>query len=93
MFSAASLWEISIKFGLGRDDFTVDPRLLRRALRDNGYEEVSVKSSHALAVLSLPRLHKDPFDRILIAQSIVEEITLLTVDPIMVGYRGLVRQV
>jgi PIN domain nuclease of toxin-antitoxin system len=93
MFSAVSLWEISIKFGLGREDFTSDPRLLRRELRDHGYEEVPVTSSHALAVLDLPRLHKDPFDRILIAQSVVEDVVLLTADPIMARYKGLVRQV
>jgi PIN domain nuclease of toxin-antitoxin system len=93
IFSSASLWEISIKYGLGREDFTSDPRLLRRELRDNGYEEMPVTSSHVLAVLGLPRLHKDPFDRILIAQSIVEGITLLTADPIMARYAGLVRHV
>lgn len=93
MFSAASLWEISIKYGLGREDFASDPRLLRRELHENGYEELPVTSSHALAVLGLPRLHKDPFDRILIAQSIVEGITLLTADPVMARYAELVRQV
>jgi PIN domain nuclease of toxin-antitoxin system len=93
IFSAVSLWEVSIKFGLGRADFTSDPRLLRRALRDNGYDELPLTSSHALALLSLPRLHKDPFDRILIAQSVVEGITLLTADPIMAQHGGLVRQV
>jgi PIN domain nuclease of toxin-antitoxin system len=67
--------------------------LLRRELRDHGYEEVPVTSSHALAVLDLPRLHKDPFDRILIAQSVVEDVVLLTADPIMARYKGLVRQV
>ena len=56
VFSAASLWEISIKYGLGREDFTSDPRLLRRELLDNGYEEMPVMSSHVLALLGLPRL-------------------------------------
>jgi len=93
LFSAASLWEIAIKYGLGREDFTADPRLLRREMQDNGYKEVTVTSSHVLAVLGLPRLHRDPFDRILIAQSIVEGITLLTADPAMARYAGLVRQV
>lgn len=93
MFSAVSLWEVSIKFGPGREDFTSDPRLLRRELRDNGYQEVPLTSAHALAVLDLPRLHKDPFDRILIAQSVVEGIALLTADPIVARYQGLVRQV
>lgn len=93
IFSAASLWEITIKLGLGRENFAADPRLLRRGLYDNGYTELTVTSAHALAVLGLPRLHKDPFDRILIAQSIVEGITLLTADPIMALYKGTVRQV
>ncbi len=93
MFSAVSIWEVSIKFGLGREDFTSDPRLLRRELLVNGYAEVPLTSVHALAVLDLPRLHKDPFDRILIAQSAAEGIVLLTADPIMARYQGLVRLV
>ena len=93
IFSAASLWEIAIKHALGRSDFTVDPRLLRRGLRDNGYMEIAVTSSHVLALLTLPRLHNDPFDRILIAQSNSEGIPLLTADPIVARYAGLVRQV
>lgn len=93
MFSAVSVWEVSLKYGLGRDDFNSDPRLLRRELRDNGYGEIPFTSDHALAVLALPRLHKDPFDRILIAQSAFEGIVLLTADPIMARYQGLVRQV
>jgi PIN domain nuclease of toxin-antitoxin system len=93
LFSAASMWEIGIKFALDRSDFTCDPRLLRRDLLDHGYAEIFVTSQHANAVLTLPRLHRDPFDRILIAQSIVEEIVLLTADPIVARYQGLVRQV
>lgn len=93
MFSAASIWEIGIKFALGRDDFRFDPRLLRRDLLDNGYAEIPIIGAHAAAVLALPRIHRDPFDRILIAQSIVEGIVLLTADPAMARYRGLVRQV
>jgi PIN domain nuclease of toxin-antitoxin system len=93
MFSAASLWEIGIKIALGRPDFDYDPRILRRDLVDNGYLEISVSAAHACAVLNLPRIHKDPFDRLLIAQSIVEDITLLTTDPVMAQYGGLVRQV
>ncbi|HEY8288158.1 MAG TPA: type II toxin-antitoxin system VapC family toxin, partial [Acetobacteraceae bacterium] len=72
LFSAASLWEIAIKRSLGRDDFRVDPRLLRRGLLDHGYGEVPVTSQHAVAIENLPPLHKDPFDRILVAQSLVE---------------------
>ena len=93
MFSAASMWEIGTKFALGRDDFTYDPRTLRRDLLNHGYAEIPVTSEHANAVLALPRIHRDPFDRILVAQSVVEGIVLLTADPIVARYQGLVRQV
>ncbi len=93
IFSAASLWEIAIKRGLGRDDFLIDGRLLRRGLLDNGYVELPICSEHALAIDTLPPLHKDPFDRILVAQAIVEGITLLTADPVMAQYPGPVRRV
>jgi PIN domain nuclease of toxin-antitoxin system len=93
MFSAASLWEIAIKRGLGRIDFQIDPRLLRRGLLDNGYSELPIGSDHALATDGLPRLHKDPFDRILIAQAMVEGITLLTGDPLVAQYSGPIRRV
>jgi PIN domain nuclease of toxin-antitoxin system len=92
-FSAASLWEITIKRGLGRDDFQVDPGLLRRGLLDNGYDELAITSEHAIAVDLLPPIHKDPFDRMLIAQSTVEGITLLTADPLVARYPGSVRRV
>ncbi|NRP73301.1 hypothetical protein ILFOPFJJ_04200 [Ensifer psoraleae] len=91
-FSAASLWEIAIKRGLGRPDFEADPRLLRRGL-DNGYEELPVSSAHAVEIDQLPPIHKDPFDRILIAQSIVEGVTLLTADEIVGKYPGPIRLV
>lgn len=87
-FSAASLWEITIKSGLERADFKVDPRVMRRGLLDNGYSELVVTSEHAVAVFSLPPIHKDPFDRILVAQAIVEGITLLTTDAILQQYPG-----
>lgn len=93
LFSAASLWEIAIKRGLGRDDFRVEPRLLRRGLLDNGYCELAITSEHAVAVDSLPPIHKDPFDRILLAQAQVEGITLLTDDAAMSAYPGPVRKV
>ena len=86
VFSAASLWEIAIKQTIGRDDFRVDARLLRRGLMDNGYQELQVTGAHALAVESLPPLHKDPFDRMLLAQAQVEAMTLVTVDIIVAKY-------
>jgi PIN domain nuclease of toxin-antitoxin system len=92
-FSSASLWEVSIKRGLGRDDFRVDPRLLRRGLLDNGYSELPITSEHAVSIDGLSPIHKDPFDRILVAQSIVEGITLLTADPLVAQYSGPIRKV
>lgn len=91
MFSAASLWEIAIKRGLGRADFQVDARVLRRGLLDNGYLELSITSEHAVFIDSLPAIHKDPFDRILIAQATVEGITLLTADALIAQYPGPIR--
>ena len=93
IFSAASLWEIVIKRRLGRDDFRVDPRLLRRGLLDNSYSELPVTSVHAVAVDSLLPIHKDPFDRILVAQAMVEGLALLTADPVVARYKGPVRKV
>jgi PIN domain nuclease of toxin-antitoxin system len=93
LFSAASLWEVAIKHGLGRPDFRVDPRLLRRGLIDNGYGELAITSEHAVAIDSLPAIHKDPFDRILVAQATIEGIVLLTADPVVACYPGPVRLV
>lgn len=92
-FSAVSLWEIAIKNSLGRADFSVNARLLRRGLRDNGYNELPMRSEHAVAIDSLPPLHKDPFDRLLIAQALTEGITLLTADAVVAGYPGAVTKV
>ena len=92
-FSPASLWEIAIKRGLGREDFQVDPRLLRRGLLDNGYVELPITGEHAVAVDSLPAIHKDPFDRMLIAQSITAGIELLTGDELVGSYPGPIRLV
>ena len=88
LFSAASLWEIAIKRGLGRSDFQVDARVLRRGLLDNAYDELPVKSEHAVAIDALAPIHRDPFDRILIAQALVEGITLLTSDELVAQYAG-----
>jgi PIN domain nuclease of toxin-antitoxin system len=93
IFSSASLWEVAIKNSLGRPDFRVDARLLRRGLLDNGYAELAITSEHAVAIDGLPQIHKDPFDRLLIAQSMVEGITLLTSDPIVNRYPAPVRLV
>lgn len=92
-FSAASLWEIGIKCGLGRSDFQVDARVLRRGLLDNGYLELAISSEHAVAIACLPLIHKDPFDRILVAQALIEGIVLLTADALVAQYPGPVRLV
>ena len=93
MFSAASVWEVAIKRALGRADFQVDTRLFRRGLLDNGYVELPIFSAHAVAVESLPPIHKDPFDRLLVAQSLVEGIVLLTSDATVAQYGGSIRLV
>ncbi len=93
IFSTASLWEIVIKRGLGREDFQVDARLLRRGLLDNGYGELPIGSEHVVAIDTLPPLHKDPFDRVLIAQALVEGITLVTTDETVARYPAPVRVV
>ena len=92
-FSAASLWEIAIKSTLGREDFRVEPRVLRRGLLDNGYVELPVTSQHAVGIDVLPPLHRDPFDRLLLAQALIEGITLLTSDEQLSRYPGPIRQV
>jgi PIN domain nuclease of toxin-antitoxin system len=93
LFSVASLWEIVIKCGLGREDFKVDSRILRRSLLDNGYRELPILSEHVVAIGALPPIHKDPFDRMLVAQAIVEGITLLTADVQLAKYPGPVQRV
>lgn len=92
-FSAASLWEITIKHGLGRPDFRVDPHLLRRGLVENGYAELPITSGHARATTHLPSIHKDPFDRLLVAQAESEGALLLTSDEVVARYPGPVRRV
>jgi PIN domain nuclease of toxin-antitoxin system len=92
LFSAASIWEVSIKASLGRSDFDADPRVLRRGLLDNGYAELPVTGAHAAAVLDLPPHHRDPFDRLLVAQAQVEGITLLTADATVARYPGPIRR-
>ena len=91
LFSVASIWEVAIKRGLNRPDFQVDARMLRRGLIDNGYCELPILSEHVVAIDALPLIHKDPFDRLLIAQAMVEGITLLTDDATLIQYTGPVR--
>lgn len=92
-FSPASLVEVAIKAGLGRDDFDVDPKRLRRGLVDNKWRELAFTGEHAVAMADLPPLHKDPFDRMLLAQAQVEGMVLLTSDAVVARYPGDVRKV
>lgn len=80
------MWEISIKNKLGRTDFKVDLPVLRRNLLDYGFEEIAITSAHTIAIDSLPDIHKGPFDRMLVAQTIVEGISLLTADSTVAEY-------
>ncbi len=89
--SSASLWEIAIKLGLRRKDFQLDLGELRRALADMGVIELPVTGAHAERLLDLPSVHKDPFDRILVAQALAEPLLLLTNDGYMRAYGDLVR--
>ena len=92
-FSPASLWEVVIKRALNRPDFRIDPRVLRRGLVENGYIELLVTSDHTLAVDLLPPLHKDPFDRLLVAQALAEGLPFVTADAGLLAYPGDVRVV
>ena len=92
-FSAASLWEITIKNSLGRRDFRVEPRVLRRGLLDNGYTELPITSQHAVSVEGLPDIHRDPFDRLLLAQALSEGITLVTGDALLATCPGPIRKI
>jgi PIN domain nuclease of toxin-antitoxin system len=93
LFSVASLWEVAIKNGLRRVGFQVDVPVLRLSLLNNGYQELTITGEHAAAVETLPSLHKDPFDRMLVAQALVEAVTLLTPDRRVAQYPGPVRRV
>ncbi|PZX09791.1 PIN domain nuclease of toxin-antitoxin system [Palleronia aestuarii] len=88
VFSSASLWEIAIKSALNRSDFRIDGSLLRRSCLDAGYVELPVTGLHALTIADLPPLHRDPFDRLLVAQSRAEGMTLITADTQVAEYGG-----
>ena len=93
VFSAASICELAVKRSLDRPDFRTDPGLMRRELLEAGYEDLPVTSAHAAAVASLPPIHRDPFDRLLIAQATVEGIPLLTADATILRYPGPIRRI
>ncbi|MDB5931606.1 MAG: hypothetical protein JWR60_3313 [Polaromonas sp.] len=87
-FSAASIWEIAIKASYQRTDFLVNVPDLHSELIRNGYQELAVSSSHTFAVVHLPHLHKDPLDRLLLAQAMREDLTLVTADTLLASYPG-----
>ena len=93
LFSAASIWEIAIKSSLGRAGFAFDPEEIARAALETGFIELAVRSNAAALVGRLPPLHRDPFDRLLVAQAIVEPATLYTADPQLVDYADLVKRI
>ena len=90
-FSSASIWEISIKESLGKRDFKVSSKKLHGGLLENGYKEIKVSALHAMEVIKLPFIHRDPFDRILVATAIWENMPLLTNDSTLSPYHSLVR--
>ena len=92
-YSAASVWEVAIKSALRRTDFKADPAVLVRALAQSGFSELPVTAAHAARVARLPPIHRDPFDRLLVAQSLAEPMTLLTNDAALVRYGSLVELV
>lgn len=87
-YSVASLWEVAIKSSLGRSDFTVDVEALRIGLLSNGYQELAVEAAHVLRLPTLPSIHADPFDRILVSQAMAEGYVLLTQDSKVIAYGG-----
>lgn len=91
--STASLWEIAIKSGLRRADFDVGVPQLRRALASMDIEELPVLGNHTEQLLKLPLHHNDPFDRMLVAQSMAEPLVLLTNDSVLTQYWDGVRLV
>ncbi len=92
-FSAANIWEIAIKSALGRQDFQADPAEILAVMPETGFAELPVTAQHAALVSRLPPIHKDPFDRLLVAQSRVEPMLLLTDDSLLARYTDNVRLV
>jgi PIN domain nuclease of toxin-antitoxin system len=93
LFSVVNIWETAIKHSLGRQSFLFEARSVRRRLLQHGFCEIEISSEHAIVAGALPPIHRDPFDRLLIAQATVENALLLTSDKIFVRYPGDVRVV
>jgi PIN domain nuclease of toxin-antitoxin system len=84
--STANVWEIAIKHSLGRGDMPVSSQDAMRYFQESGYRFLAVETEHAIAVEELPAHHQDPFDRILVAQALVEPMRLMTHDPLVALY-------
>jgi PIN domain nuclease of toxin-antitoxin system len=91
-FSAASIWEVAIKSSLGRPDFTANPFAVRDEALALGFHELPVEAIHAAQVTALPALHRDPFDRLLVAQATATGHILVTADRQVQQYPGPVRR-
>lgn len=89
--SSASIWEAAIKYQLGK--LKVAPNRLLEAVAPSGFLELSISSRHAAAVANLPPIHRDPFDRLLLAQAISEPLHFLTADEQLAQYSELVRRI
>jgi PIN domain nuclease of toxin-antitoxin system len=88
--STASIWEVAIKHALGRGDMPVSGARVAELCAAAGYRELPVAWSHAVALETLPPLHADPFDRILVAQAQAEPMRLVSRDAIVIGYGAMV---
>lgn len=89
--SAASIWEISIKSALGK--LQASPAEVLSGVEPAGFDHLHITAEHAARVVHLPPLHKDPFDRLLVAQALVEKVVLLTDDDTLGGYGDFVEVV
>ena len=93
VFSVVSIWEVAIKHGLGRPEFQTDPRVFRQRLMNNSFKELLITSEHVVGVATLPAIHRDPFDRLLIAQAIAEDLLFVSGDQKIGEYPGPIRRV
>lgn len=93
LFSAANIWEIAIKYSLGRENFNFRPEDIQRLALETGFTELPIMSDHCHRIADLPWHHRDPFDRLLVAQAQAIPAYLLTTDELLAKYSDLVRVV
>lgn len=92
-FSLGTMWEVAIKTSLEKPGFKVDSTALRNGLLDQGFRQMDIRHEHIAVVARLPWHHRDPFDRLLVAQALVEGLTLLTSDRLLARYGKMVKWV